>query len=77
MANSTNSLWSSLLTVLKGVAISYVAAKATDSSTSWTTYRNQLVSVAATAVLTEAITSLAATTTETTSTTDTTTTTAQ
>ncbi|TWH46181.1 hypothetical protein [Sporomusa sp. KB1] len=77
MATSTNSLWSSLLTALKGIAISYVAAKATDSSTSWTTYRNQLVNAAATAVLAEAVASLNATTTETTSTTDTTTTTAQ
>jgi len=65
MANSTNCLWSGLLTALKGVAISYVAAKAANSSTSWATYRNQLVSVAAIAVLTEAIASLAATTTET------------
>lgn len=69
-STAVNSLLKSLGQIVLASVASYGAAKLTDSSASWTTYRNQMAQEAAAAALTAALTqytaATSATTTETT-----------
>jgi hypothetical protein len=62
MATTTKSVTTTVLTNAAAIALAYLANKASDDSTSWTTYKNAIVQSSLSSILSALTTSSATTT---------------